>query len=580
MPIGLTRVFVILVVISMLFIFLGCSKSTEPEKQLETIVSEATVVLDHEVSSQIVNVTNDQLIFPDNVDPAIYQPGKVIVSAPTDLAPDGILRKVESFVQQGGQIVVTTVQARLEDIFDQLDLDFGQTLRTTDITESVQLHEGVTFSTDSRNPYNFNYDIWLSDLTGDDGLIDVLGNLSLNLGYEFSVRIRFLSGLQNLDFTGMITSTGLLALVTEASFSQEHELDLYEHNFSRVWVQVGTVPVIIRPKVIIKLKIDASGGASVTTSIETNASVSAELKYDKPDWSQKSNRNISFDYSPPVLTGNLEVVVSAGPTFELNLYGVAGPFVSGMGYSKLAADINEEPWWKLWGGFKVDAGVNFDALGYQADYTVEDIIDYSIVIAYADTDTVAAPQFHPEGGSYYYDDTVFTLEMSCDTPGAEIRYEVTWDGNIQFPEESSPLYEEPLIFISNEYYEDDISFTYWVAAKAYKEDWTSSEYSLAIYTLRPNRVSFPYFAFEPDVDTYYVGDIVVLTIATQTEGATLRYTLNGSDPTFYSPEYTEPLTITRSTPGSEVIKAKGFKHGWRSSVIQTAVIEFIPHPDD
>lgn len=56
-----------------------------------------------------------------------------------------------------------------------------------------------------------------------------------------------------------------------------------------------------------------------------------------------------------------------------------------------------------------------------------------------------------------------------------------------------------------------------------------------------------------------------LKINCSTEGATIRYTTNGTDPTESSSVYTEPISITDSS----TIKAKAYKNGWTSSEIAT-----------
>ena len=54
-----------------------------------------------------------------------------------------------------------------------------------------------------------------------------------------------------------------------------------------------------------------------------------------------------------------------------------------------------------------------------------------------------------------------------------------------------------------------------------------------------------------------------LKINCSTEGATIRYTTNGTDPTESSSVYTEPITITDSS----TVKAKAYKEGWTSSEV-------------
>ena len=75
---------------------------------------------------------------------------------------------------------------------------------------------------------------------------------------------------------------------------------------------------------------------------------------------------------------------------------------------------------------------------------------------------------------------------------------------------------------------------------------------------------------EPLVSTpYVIGNTslfekeTTLTLGSRTEGATLRYTLDGSDPTEASPLYEMPFTIKESLP----VKARAFREGFQPSPV-------------
>ncbi|WP_418696290.1 GH92 family glycosyl hydrolase [Bacteroides sp.] len=84
----------------------------------------------------------------------------------------------------------------------------------------------------------------------------------------------------------------------------------------------------------------------------------------------------------------------------------------------------------------------------------------------------------------------------------------------------------------------------------------SEEASPYSYT-RENVVSIPYI----DRDLNLFMDKTTVTLATATEGAVIRYTLDGSEPTETSSLYEQPFELDKTTQ----IKAKGFKDGFRPS---------------
>ena len=80
------------------------------------------------------------------------------------------------------------------------------------------------------------------------------------------------------------------------------------------------------------------------------------------------------------------------------------------------------------------------------------------------------------------------------------------------------------------------------------------------------KVALP--AFNPAGGTYPQGQTVTITCATV--GATIRYTIDGSEPDATSTLYSNPIIIT----GNITIKAKAFKIGWPDSQTSTASYTF------
>ena len=80
-------------------------------------------------------------------------------------------------------------------------------------------------------------------------------------------------------------------------------------------------------------------------------------------------------------------------------------------------------------------------------------------------------------------------------------------------------------------------------------------------------------SFSPAGGTYHQPQTVSISCATQ--GATIRYTLNGEEPTVNSQEYTSPLSINQTT----TVKAKAWKEGYQTSQTATATYTIeIPQP--
>ena len=83
-----------------------------------------------------------------------------------------------------------------------------------------------------------------------------------------------------------------------------------------------------------------------------------------------------------------------------------------------------------------------------------------------------------------------------------------------------------------------------------------------------NNVATP--TISPNGGTFYTPQTV--TISCATEGATIRYTLDGSEPTESLPPHSSPVTITIST--TTTLKAKAWKTGMTTSSTRTANFTF------
>jgi alpha-tubulin suppressor-like RCC1 family protein len=160
-----------------------------------------------------------------------------------------------------------------------------------------------------------------------------------------------------------------------------------------------------------------------------------------------------------------------------------------------------------------------------------------------DFGTLAAPVMTPGSGAYETTQE-FTLSAMA---GATIRY--TTDGTD--PTTGSPVYTSPLTF----------ELTTTLKAKAYHPDYTASPTSTATYTIKPvvPLLSLP-------GGTYAAGQTV--TVSHPDPAVTLRYTLDGIDPTTADPVVAVGGNLT---VGNFVLKVRAFKTGCDPSDVVTAV---------
>jgi hypothetical protein len=194
--------------------------------------------------------------------------------------------------------------------------------------------------------------------------------------------------------------------------------------------------------------------------------------------------------------------------------------------------------------------VTFKAQAFKTGLTDSDTASATYIIL----EKVATPTLNPIGSTY---SSVQNVVLSCTTTGATIRY--TTDGTD--PTSTSTAYSNPIPINTG---------TVTIKAKAFKAGLTDSDTVSATYTIMPpGKVATP--ALTPTGNTYFSAQTV--TINCDTSGATLRYTIDGSEPTSSSTAYSSPIEVNS---GTITVKAKAFKSGMTDSDTATATYTITP----
>ncbi len=191
-------------------------------------------------------------------------------------------------------------------------------------------------------------------------------------------------------------------------------------------------------------------------------------------------------------------------------------------------------------------------------------VTFSTIHSARAQEKVQTPFFNPEGGTY---SVAQIVSMSCSTYGASIRF--TTDGSDPSNSGTSRLYSEPFYVTGSGIYGKNktpiIDFSLEtegyvsIKARAYKDGMADSDLATATYTfiIGSSKVDTP--KFNPSGGTYSLVQYVALSCITK--DATIKYTIDDSEPTSSSKIYSSPISVTSNT----TIKAKAFKDGKEDS---------------
>ena len=160
-------------------------------------------------------------------------------------------------------------------------------------------------------------------------------------------------------------------------------------------------------------------------------------------------------------------------------------------------------------------------------------------------------------------DPVFSLADGAEFEHSNQEVSIAWnnDGVLRYtldgsePTAESPIYEGPFSF----------SESVVVKAKVFSDDFFDSSVVTASLTRVWVNVATPVI----DASERFTGSKTKVVISCVTEGATIRYTLNGNEPNSHSAKYTGPIYVAESC----TVKAYAVMNDYLNSAVATQAIE-------
>ena len=350
--------------------FLGCEKPSgpNPAPTPDPIPSEGTVYYKnvHKITnndwSSITSYNNSTITFSDA---SKYSKGDILYSEPSSKAPDGFLKKIDKIL--GNNVYVSN--SNLENMIMKGDISFNKNLTPNDF-------KGYLKNSNLDKNYNFHKEIDKviydadGDLETENDQIKLVGDFYFDLGV--GINAKFNSGLESVSTYSKLKGELDLNLEGQVQKEVSWKEDIFKIKFA---------PIVIAPGVVATPKI--SGALDLEAAVKGEFSVGANLKnineqkilYQRGSgWSHPVNTNeLTFEKKDPKVSLIMNSNSGLSERVSLLLYGISGPFVEAREYLKFHSNINENPWWKLYGGLELNAGLD-------AGLLARSINDYSVTL--------------------------------------------------------------------------------------------------------------------------------------------------------------------------------------------------------
>lgn len=306
----------------------------------------------------------------------------VVVSGPRKDAPDGFLRRIVSIRHLGGQTVFCTEQARLGDAIPEGTLERSIQFGFTDIASVHTMVPDVFVRPPGRSAERFmqtsaNLDPPSAhppclDATkgfqvamqrapvgvgaGITGAFQLCPRIEVVFSYHYG-RLRYLhSGL-------LLDQSASVDLEVHANARWQGRQDLAAIRFNPLVVQIGAVPVVLRPVVTVFLAEEGSLKSKLTAGALEQTWGKVLIDYRARKWNASFSRSTpTIDFARPEIGIGTSAKGALGADVELEIYGIIGPFFEPAGFVK--ADYSTQSSCSLQAGLEGAAGIDLKVLGH------------------------------------------------------------------------------------------------------------------------------------------------------------------------------------------------------------------------
>lgn len=368
----------------------GPGQTSDPVTAGGAVNPAAVVLSDASLASLAPVKTNGSLVFaspPPQVQDLAA--GDVLVAGVSPVTPDGLLAMVVSVTTSGTTVTVATAPASLDDALSvggfgtSATLARGQVAAFTPARPGVRLlSPGVSPAATVSGSISLGLDTTLYK-SADGRSITVDGSVSLSPSVSFSAGISCCFHTRS-RFTGSVTASASLGITADVSHSISGGYTLGTFRFDPITFDVLGVPVVIVPKLTVKLIAKGSVTAGLTASAGESVTVGARITTKDGQVSAEPFSSSTTSYTPPTLYGTLNAAGGAEADLSATVDGVAGATLTDqLWLAELSVDPSRTPWWTLSLENVVDADFDLTLLDHTFGSYDKTLSDVTVQLAQA-----------------------------------------------------------------------------------------------------------------------------------------------------------------------------------------------------
>lgn len=343
----------------------GCEKENEIPEVIEdpnAALYSTTKVLERESLNNVSGYSENSISFLTALDDS-YKEGDILIGGIGPHTPYGLSPKKITSISNDRKRVNTS-SSTLEEAVQNATMNFNREFYYSDVASQKSSADFPVFlekssSADFNFHLYFKYPVYDEDNNFDtkDDQINVEADLYFNL--SANGQFKFNHGNTQLYFNTTSDAEFKIGLDSKIPLSYEKEMNVYSVYF-HPFVITTPVPLVFVPKFEVNLGIEGNVTAGIMSEVTADFYSSSTIMYDGNNWASSKETDKDFGFNFMSVDLNEDIKAYAEGKLELLLYGITGPNATIEAYSKLHANVLENPWYSF------SVGLN-GTIGYEAE---------------------------------------------------------------------------------------------------------------------------------------------------------------------------------------------------------------------
>jgi hypothetical protein len=314
----------------------------------------------------IKEVTANGIVFGNNTgEIGNIADNSILVMGISEKTPDGSLRKVNSILKNGDEVVITTSDALISDAIVEGTIKFQKKLLEKDFKLKSKvdgvLVKGADKSFDGLAITLNNLEIF------NDGtkIARLYGAIGISPEIDMTIEIRF-NEVNEINVVTTLNKIDEVTVTSNGSFNGDKEIIAAEFIHSPIIID----SLVFVPEVTISCGYNGTISSEVASGVRQDRAITSTMNYKSSKWSEDPMiHSESFDYTQPIVTDNSELKIFSGPEISLKLFGVQVQATKATGFYSLHSEKTGNPRWKLLYGLEGYNSIIPDILGLKEGHS-------------------------------------------------------------------------------------------------------------------------------------------------------------------------------------------------------------------